>query len=53
MKGVVFEEVRQRIVAEISEQDRACFIHPYENKQRLDAIRSHQENEPADLLIRA
>lgn len=36
---VVYEEVRQRVGAEIPEEDRACFIRPYENKQRLDALR--------------
>jgi len=37
---VVYEEVRQRVGAEIPEDDRRCFIQPYENKQRLDALRS-------------
>jgi len=37
---VVYEEVRQRVGAEIPEDDRQCFIQPYENKQRLDVLRS-------------
>ena len=36
---VVFEDVQQRVGAEIPEHDRACFIRPYENKRRLDALR--------------
>jgi hypothetical protein len=37
---VIFEEVRLRFGAQIPQEDRACFILPYENKQRLDALRS-------------
>ena len=37
---VVYEEVRQRIHAEIPEDDYLCFIRPYENKQRLDILRA-------------
>ncbi len=37
---VVYEEVRLRFGAEIPEEDRISFIRPYENKQRLDALRS-------------
>lgn len=37
---VVYEEVRLRFGAEIPEEDRISFIQPYENKQRLDALRS-------------
>ena len=33
---VVYEEVRQRVNAEILEDDYLCFIRPYENKKRLD-----------------
>ena len=36
---VVYEEVRHRLGAEIPDDDRTCFIEPYENKQRLDALR--------------
>ncbi len=36
---VVFEEVKARIGAEIPQDDYVCFIQPYENKQRLDALR--------------
>ena len=34
------EEVRQRMRAEIPEEDYQRFILPYENKQRLDGIRA-------------
>ncbi len=37
---VVYEEIRNKIGAEIPEDDRMCFIYPYENKQRLDALRN-------------
>ncbi|MGA3287461.1 MAG: DUF3795 domain-containing protein [Bacteroidota bacterium] len=37
---VVYEEVKNKINAEISEDDYHCFIRPYENKQRLDALRA-------------
>jgi hypothetical protein len=37
---VVYEEVERRIGAAIPEEDRARFILPYENKQRLDALRA-------------
>jgi hypothetical protein len=40
---VVYEEVKQRIGAEIPEDDYICFIQAYENKQRLDALRSSSE----------
>jgi hypothetical protein len=40
---VVFEDVQQRVGGEIPEHDRACFIRPYENKQRLDALRRARE----------
>ena len=36
---VVFEEVKRRIGAEIPDDDYVCFIKPYENKRRLDALR--------------
>ena len=36
---VVFEQIKQRIGADISEDDYLCFIKPYENKLRLDALR--------------
>jgi hypothetical protein len=39
---VVYEEVRLRFGAEIPEEDRICFIQPYENKQRLDDLRSRR-----------
>ena len=40
---VVYEEVKNRINAEIPENDYLCFIRPYENKQRLDALRASGE----------
>jgi Protein of unknown function (DUF3795) len=36
---VLYDEVRRRVGVEIPEEDRACFIEPYENKRRLDALR--------------
>jgi len=42
---VTFEEVRSRIKAEIPEEDHRCFIRPYENKQRLDALRPSNKQE--------
>jgi hypothetical protein len=36
---VVYEEVRLRIGVDIPEDDRACFIAPYENKVRLETLR--------------
>ena len=40
---VVYEEVKHRVKAEIPEEDYLCFIRPYENKRRLDAIRTSIE----------
>jgi len=37
---VAYEDVRQRVGVEIPEEDRRCFIRPYENKKRLDALKS-------------
>ncbi len=37
---VVYEEVKERIGAEIPADDYLCFIQPYENKKRLDKIRA-------------
>lgn len=37
---VVYEEVRRRFGADIPEEHRRCFIEPYENKERLDALRA-------------
>ena len=36
---VVYEEVQSRLQAEIPEPDYLCFILPYENKKRLEALR--------------
>lgn len=40
---VVYEEVKNRINAEIPDDDYLCFIRPYENKKRLDGLRSSSE----------
>jgi hypothetical protein len=37
---IVYEEIKQKVNKEISEEDYRCFILPYENKKRLDALRS-------------
>ena len=37
---VVYAEVKNRINAEFPEDDYLCFIRPYENKLRLDALRA-------------
>lgn len=37
---VVLEEVKARISAEIPQDDYVCFIKPYENKLRLDGLRT-------------
>jgi len=37
---VVYEEVKNRVGLEIPEDDYLCFIRPYENKQRLDVLRT-------------
>jgi hypothetical protein len=36
---VVHEEVKARIGTDIPEDDYGCFVKPYENKRRLDALR--------------
>ena len=36
---VVYAEVKKRINTEIPEDDYLCFIRPYENRERLDALR--------------
>ena len=37
---VVLEQIKQRVGAEIPDDDYVRFIQPYENKQRLDALRA-------------
>jgi hypothetical protein len=37
---VVYEQVRQKVGADIPDDDYVCFIKPYENKRRLEALRS-------------
>ena len=37
---VTYEGVAERVGSEILEDDRECFIRPYENKERLDALRA-------------
>jgi hypothetical protein len=39
---VVYEEVQQRVGADIPPEDRARFIQPYENKVRLDQLKACQ-----------
>ena len=41
---VIFEEVQTRVAAEIPTEDYLCFIQPYENKKRLDALRKSKQN---------
>ena len=36
---VVYDEVKKRVYTEIPEDDYLCFIRPYENRERLDALR--------------
>jgi len=45
---VVYEEVEHRIGAEIPEDDYVCFIQPYENKRRLDALRASSDDRQVD-----
>jgi len=42
---VVLEQVKQRVGAEIPEDDYVCFIQPYENKRRLDALRGSKRHQ--------
>jgi hypothetical protein len=37
---VVYEEVKKRVNVDIPEEDRICFIQPYENKTRLDELKA-------------
>ena len=37
---VTYEGVEERVAVEIPDDDRECFIEPYENKVRLDALRN-------------
>lgn len=37
---VVFEEIKKKVNAEVPDDDFLCFIHPYENKKRLDVLRA-------------
>ena len=37
---VEFVDVEKRVNTDISDDDRVCFIQPYENKTRLDSIRA-------------
>ena len=41
---VVYEQVKDRVNAEIPEDDYICFIRPYENKKRLDGLRAFSED---------
>lgn len=40
------KEVQRRVGGEIPEEDTLRFIRPYENKKRLDALRSSRPREP-------
>ncbi len=48
---VVYEEIWNRIGAEIPEDDRICFIRPYENKRRLEALRGLRRLRGANMDI--
>lgn len=37
---VMYDEIKQRIAADIPEDDYICFIRPYENRRRLEALRA-------------
>ena len=39
---VVYEEVKNHIGTEIPDDDRLCFIRPYENKERLESLTAHK-----------
>jgi hypothetical protein len=41
---VVFEDIRQKAGGSVPEEDYQCFIRPYENKRRLEALKE-QANE--------
>jgi Protein of unknown function (DUF3795) len=47
-RWVVFEDVAARVEGEISEEDRARFIFPYENKRRLDDRRRQARSSRRD-----
>ena len=42
---VVYEEIKQKLGVEIPEDDYLCFIRPYENKKRLEALRAAKQRE--------
>jgi hypothetical protein len=48
---VVFEEIRDKLGAEIPAEDRARFILPYENRRRLDALREPRRLRGANMDI--
>ena len=39
---VTYDGVKQRVTDEIPKDDYGCFIRPYENKRRLDALRTSE-----------
>jgi len=43
---VVYEEIKNKVGVDIPEDDYRCFIQPYENKIRLDALRNKREEKP-------
>lgn len=42
---VVYEEIARGISGDIPGDDYACFIRPYENKRRLDALRAANDKQ--------
>lgn len=42
---VTYEDIKQTVSEDIPEEDYRCFIQPYENKLRLDSIRSTSRQE--------
>jgi Protein of unknown function (DUF3795) len=41
---VVFEDVARRLGRDVPEEDRLSFIHPYENRSRLEQIRAGRKD---------
>jgi hypothetical protein len=43
LRLVVFEDIRQKAGGSIPEDDYQCFIRPYENKRRLEALKEQTD----------
>jgi hypothetical protein len=43
---VLYDEIKEQVNGEIPEGDYASFIKPYENKDRLDSLRSRIDDNP-------